>query len=271
MSDETVLITGCTSGVGLHLADAFLKRGYRVAATARSAAKLEALADEHGWSNDRIQLLELDVRKSEDWALVLEVVTSRWHRVDLFLNVAGYLLPGYIHETPEAEIDKHIDTNVKGVMVGARRVARQMIAQGGGHVINIGSVSSLMPIVGLGLYSASKFAVRAFSIALAEELKPHGVAVSLLCPGPIETPMLSRQENHPEAALSFSDRALKLEEIEAALFDRIIPRAPIEYALPWGQTTGARLLNLWPSRLFWLERILRRRGKARQQRRQHKA
>lgn len=265
---KTVLITGSTSGVGLHLVGVFLQRGYRVAATARNLEKLNNVAKENHWPTENLLLLTLDVISSEQWGNAITRILSEWGELDLFLNVAGYLLPGYVHETPEQEIHNHMDTNVKGLMIGARLVAQQMVKQGGGHMINIASTASLLPVAGLALYSASKFAVRAFSLAMAEELKPLGVSVSVFCPDAIDTPMLSKQEDYPEAALAFSGGAvLSLHDIEKAIFTVVIPNRPFEYGLPRGRAILAKLSNLMPGKFGWIEQRLREKGKLAQKNR----
>ena len=76
----------------------------------------------------------------------------------------------------DEDVHRHFDVNVKGVIFGTRAAAARMIPQGHGHVVNIASMAALAPIPGLALYSASKYAVRAFSLAAAEELRAHGVA-----------------------------------------------------------------------------------------------
>jgi 3-oxoacyl-[acyl-carrier protein] reductase len=105
-------------------------------------------------------------------------------------------------------------------------------------------------VPGLSAYCASKHAVRGFSLAIAEELRPHGVAVTVLCPDAVETPMLTLQEEHPEAAMTFgAGRALTLDEVEAAIF-RALGDRPLEIVLDVpgsGRAIGARLANLFPS------------------------
>lgn len=260
---KSVFITGSSSGVGQHLVGAFLSRGYRVAASARNLEKLQGVANDEQWPTVHLKLITLDVANSDHWQQALAEVITDWGKIDIFLNVAGYLLPGYIHETPEEEIHKHIDTNVKGLMIGARRVAQLMLEQKDGHIINIASTAALTPVVGLGLYSSSKFAVRAFSLAMGQELSPLGVKVTVICPDAIDTPMMSLQEDYPESSLLFSgSRTLTVADIENAIFNIVIPKAPLEYGLPLDRVLLGKLANLLPGKFQWLEKMMRRRGEA---------
>src|SRR5205085_5137897 len=131
---------------------------------------------------------------------------TTYGRVDVLMNVAGYLLPGYIHETSADQIERHMDINAKGLMLGTQAAARVMVRQGQGHIINIASMAALAPVPGLCCYSASKYAVRAFSLAVAQELRPHGVYVTAVCPDAVQTPMLDLQVDYQEAAMTFSGR-----------------------------------------------------------------
>lgn len=223
------------------------------------------MANIEKWPTGNLELIVLDVSNTDHWQQAISDVVASWGRIDIFLNVAGYLLPGYIHETAEEEIHKHIDTNVKGLMIGARRVAQLMLEQKDGHIVNIASTAALTPVIGLGLYGSSKFAVRAFSLAMGQELRPLGVKVTVMCPDAIETPMMSLQEDYPESALLFSaTKALTVEDIEQAIFDKVLPKAPLEYGLPIERVILGKLANLLPGKFQWLEKIRRQKGAAAQ-------
>src|SRR5213079_2909142 len=92
----------------------------------------------------------------------------------------------------------------KGVMLGTNAAIRAMIPRGSGHVVNIASIAGLVPVPGLAIYSASKHAARAYSIAVAQEVRPHGVYVTAVCPTVVATPMMDMQVDREEAAYTFS-------------------------------------------------------------------
>lgn len=268
MKNEVIWLTGCASGVGLHLTKAFLARNYRVVATDINVEALKQHAQHYQWNSDQVLLAKLDVTILDDWQSVFDETIQRWNRLDRLFNIAGYLKPGYVHETNIKEIDRHIDINVKGLILGSQLVAKFMVAKGHGHIINIASLAGLAPTPGIALYSTSKFAVRGFSLALAQELKPFGVKVSVVCPDAIQTPMLELQENYDEAALTFSGpKALTLDNIEDAIFSEVIPKATLEVTLPWHRGALAKLGSAFPKTTFLLGDILRRKGQKEQQRR----
>lgn len=259
---SVVWITGCASGLGKHFVDAFYLRGYRVVATDINSNALDRHAATERWPEDSVMCAPLDVTSSEQWVSLLSQVLSTWGKVDYLLNVAGYIKPGYSHEQSLDEIDRHLDINVKGVMYGCQIVGHHMTEQGSGHIINIASTAALAPIPGLNLYSASKFAVRAFSLAIRHELKPYGVKVTVVCPDAIQTPMLSLQKTYDEAAMTFSgNKVLRVEDIELLIFDRVIPNAPAEVMIPFSRGVFAKLGNLFPGLTDRLVLVLQNKGR----------
>ncbi|MGD8977097.1 MAG: SDR family oxidoreductase [Gammaproteobacteria bacterium] len=269
IQDKVFWITGAASGVGLHLVDCVLRRGGRVMATDINVEGLQHAARARGWPEERTLTRRQDVSDAENWDALLGELLATWERLDVLLNVAGLIHPGWLAEARVKDIDRHIDVNFKGVAFGCRAAARHMLAQGGGHIVNFASLAGIAPIAGIGLYSASKFAVRAYSLVLAQELAPRGVHVTVICPDAIETPMLLQQEAYEEAALTFSGRrTLTVHDIERAVFDRVLVRRPREVILPWNRGIQARLVSLFPALSDWLIGILTRRGRRVQKRRQ---
>jgi len=265
---DVMVLTGCASGIGAHLAGALARRGHRLIATDLEEGKLEEQARSGGWDPAHVRRRRLDVRSEADWEGALDAATLAWGRVDVLMNIAGFLRPGYVHELSTADIDLHLDVNVKGTVLGTRAAARRMIAQGSGHIVNFGSLASLAPVPGLCLYSASKFAVRGFSLAAASELDRHGVAVTLVMPDAVQTPMLDLQVSYDEAAMTFSgDRALTVEDIERLIVERVLSRRPMEVALPRGRGTLARFANAMPEATRKLAPLLIRKGLRAQRRR----
>jgi len=245
---RVAMLTGAAGGIGKALASEMVRRGDRLLATDVDLSVLHRRAEEGGWPSSQVRLRQLDVRDAQAWSDAVQEVVEAWGRLDVMLNVAGYLHPGWIHEMDPGEIDRHIDINTKGVIHGTQAAARHMVARGEGHIVNIASMAALAPIPGIALYSASKFAVRAFSLAVAEELRPHGVWVSVVCPDAVQTAMLEKQVDFPEAALTFSGpRALKAEEVVAALLDQALARRRLEVILPRHRGWLAKLSNLWPT------------------------
>lgn len=259
------LLTGAASGIGRHLAGALSGHGDKVLATDVNEEALSAAAAADRWPEANVRRQRLDVRVKEQWEGALSAALAAFGRVDVLLNVAGYLRPGSVGKLDAGDIDRHFDINVKGVVNGTDVVGRHFIAQKAGHVVNIGSLASLAAVPGLALYSASKFAVRGFSIASAAELKAHGVAVSLVMPDVVKTPMMDLQVDYPEAALAFSGTALTVEDIARVLFDEVLPERPLEVTIPVGRGVLARFADAMPGVAMKLAPVLSRKGLAEQE------
>lgn len=258
---NVTIITGCASGVGRHLVTAAVQRGLCVVATDIDVEKLSEAAAQGVWPTDRVICQSLDVRDLPGWQRVAQAALDQWGHIDYLFNIAGFLHPGYLLDASVTDIDRHFDINVKGLIYGCQVIGSHMVRQRSGHIVNMASTAGLAPIPGIGLYSASKFAARATSLILAEELREKGVYVSVLCPDAIETPMLVMQERFEEAALTFSGRRpLTLLEIETVIFDKILPEHPLEVVLPFDRGVLAKVANLVPSVTSYAVKFMKKAG-----------
>jgi 3-oxoacyl-[acyl-carrier protein] reductase len=262
---DRFVVTGCASGIGRVVAGRLVNRGHRVMATDIDEEGLAKAADDQAWPSDRVLRARLDVTSADDWRGVFEQVGQRWGGVDVVYNIAGFLQPGYVDAFDLADVDRHFDINTKGVVYGTRLAAEMMVSQGFGHIVNVASMAALAPVPGLGLYSASKYAVRAFSLAAAYELADKGVAVTVVCPDAVATPMLDKQVDYDEAALTFSGpRVLTAEEVADALTDRVLRDRPLELAIPRSRKAMARVADLMPRLGLLAAPLLRRQGRVAQ-------
>jgi NAD(P)-dependent dehydrogenase (short-subunit alcohol dehydrogenase family) len=181
---KVIFITGTSRGFGRIWAEAFLKRGDKVVATARNIDSLKDLTAEYG---DSILPLELDVT---DRAAGFEAVAKaqrHFGRIDVLINNAGYGLFGAIEETTENEARAQMEPNFFGLLWMSQAVLPIMRAQKSGHIIQISSILGLMTLPVLGLYNASKFAVEGLSETLATEVAPFGIKVTMLEPNGFST------------------------------------------------------------------------------------
>jgi NAD(P)-dependent dehydrogenase (short-subunit alcohol dehydrogenase family) len=172
-----VLITGCSTGIGRALAAAFARAGHQVIATAR---RPETLAD---LDPAPLAALPLDVTSAASIAAAVEAAAARAGRIDVLVNNAGFGLMGPALELPPDELRRQLETNVVGPLAVAQAVAPLMIAQGGGVIVNVGSVSGVLTTPFAGAYCASKAALHSLTDALRMELAPFGVEVMCLQPG----------------------------------------------------------------------------------------
>ena len=181
---KTIFITGASRGFGKIWAEAFLKRGDNVVATARNTETLNDLVETYG---DRILPIQLDVNdRAADFAAI-EKAKQHFGTIDVLINNAGFGLFGTIEETTEQEARDQIETNVFGLLWVTQAVLPVMRAQGHGHIIQVSSVLGVATLPILGLYNASKFAVEGLSETLATEVKGFGINVSMIEPNGFST------------------------------------------------------------------------------------
>ncbi len=192
------LITGCSTGFGRDLARAVLARGWFAVVTARDPA---AVADIVAAHPDTAVGAELDVTDSAQIVAVVAQAVQKFGRIDVLVNNAGYGYQAAIEEGVEAEIRAQFDTNVFGLFAVTRAVLPVMRAQKAGHVINITSVAGFIGFPGSGYYAASKHAVEGFSDSLGAELRPLGIHVTCVEPGPFRTDWAGRSLKQTKTAI----------------------------------------------------------------------
>ena len=182
-------ITGCSSGFGLLLAHELLRRGDRVIATARDASKLDDLQTLYP---DTARTFKLDVTKPAEIESVSRVAITAFGQVDVLVNSAGYGVNGAIEEVSEDEFEHMFQTNIYGLIRTTRAFLPHFRERRTGHIFNLSSIGGLIGGAGWGFYNVTKFAVEGFSEALAAEMKPLGVHVTVIEPGPFRTDFLGR-------------------------------------------------------------------------------
>ncbi|MBS7254144.1 SDR family NAD(P)-dependent oxidoreductase [Flavobacterium branchiicola] len=176
---KTILITGASKGFGKAWTEAFLAKGYQVAATARNIETLNDLKAKYG---DAILPLQLDVNNREDSFATVQKVQKHFGSIDILINNAGYALTGAIEEANEKEAREQFETNFFGTLWLTQAVLPIMRNQKSGHIIQVSSILGLATLPTMGLYNASKFALEGLSETLATEVKQFGIHVTLLEP-----------------------------------------------------------------------------------------
>lgn len=270
LAQRRCLITGAASGIGRRLVGDLAEAGARVLACDVDLLRLEETKEADAWG-DRVAVRAFDVRDSAAWDAAMAWAFESWGGLDVAMNVAGVIRPGWIADASDDDVHLHFDVNTKGVVFGTRAAValfRRMKERDTPsheprqpHVVNIASMASLAPISGIGLYSASKYAVRGFSLAAAEELRGEGIAVTVVCPDAVRTPMLDLQVDYEEAALTFTaPRFLEPREISDLILGKVLRKRPLLVALPWHRALLARLADLFPRLAGVLTRWLQKKG-----------
>ncbi|MCS7206262.1 MAG: SDR family NAD(P)-dependent oxidoreductase [Leptospiraceae bacterium] len=233
-----VFITGACGGLGQALIQRLSELNHVIIAT--------DIHQQYNFSQKNVQYYPLDVSNHSEWEKLLNTIYQK-HHIDVLINLAAIIQPRYVFDFTEKEITKQIDINLKGLIYGTYLVAKKMKETQNGHIINISSLAGIAPIPGISLYSATKFAVRAFSLAIALELKPYNVYVSVICPDAIKTPMLDYQKDFIEAALSFSNFYYLTPEYVSKVILKTMKTKELEVIIPMYRGLLAKVVSAFPS------------------------
>lgn len=231
--EQVMILTGAAGGIGRDLSARLYTAGHRLWLTDLNLEALRACARATGLDDpERVQLSALDVRDPGAWNALVADVVKHYGRVDVLLNIAGFMRSESILDGSPDSVDLHFDINAKGAIHGTRSVAAVMMRQGAGHIVNLASLMGIAPLPGFALYSASKHAVRGFSIAASLELRNHGIAVTVVCPDAVKTGMLDAQLASDTARIAFSGpRPLRVDEITDVIVGKVLRDRPIEVTL----------------------------------------
>jgi short-subunit dehydrogenase len=259
--DSTVsFVTGGSAGIGLAVAKQLAARGSDVAIFARREAPLRAavaeIAGQRRRPTQRVIWRRIDVADAEAVQRGLADAVAELGAPDLLVNCAGRALPDYFERISLAQLDETMRINFYGCWHTIRALLPHM-RERGGYIVNVASLAGLIGIFGYTDYAASKFAVIGFSEALRNELAPHRITVSVLCPPDTETPGLQRENSSKPAetrAVSKAVRALSAEQVAEALLAGMAKRTFL--IIPGRAARFRHLVKRFAPRL--VERVLNR-------------
>jgi NADP-dependent 3-hydroxy acid dehydrogenase YdfG len=242
---KVVIVTGASSGVGEAAARRFAALGARVVLAARTVAKIESVAKEI----DGLAVAT-DVTSLPDLEKLVQSTLDAYGRIDVLVNNAGANRRGPFDQIELEAISNIVDTNLKAPML-LTRIALPHLKASKGVVVNVASIAGHVPLPGESPYCATKWGLRGFTFAVAEECRDAGVALTAVSPGPIATPfILDDLENTPN--LVFSQPFLSAEETAEAVVACATDRKR-ERALPASTLRLAKLVGVMP----WLQNLLR--------------
>lgn len=181
-------ITGASKGLGLSLVHQLLNAGQYVAATSRNISELKKAVN-----NDSGKFLPLAVNLADEQSVedAIRTTITKFERIDVVINNAGYGIGGSIEELSDAETRNSFDVNVFGTLNVIRKASPYLRAQRAGHIINIASIAGIAGATGWAVYAAAKSAVIALSEVSAEDLKEFGIKVTVVAPGAFRTSFLT--------------------------------------------------------------------------------
>lgn len=195
---KTWFITGASSGFGAELAKAIIESGDKVAATFRKAEQASSFPQQYNGNGLGVVL---DVTQTEKISTALKEAIDKFGRIDVLVNNAGYGTIGAIEEFSLEEIRQQLETNFFGAVAVTKEIVPIMRQQGSGHIVQISSQAGFRATAGFGVYNASKFALEGFSEALALEVAPFGIKLTIVEPGPFRTQFLAGSMKMPQNRL----------------------------------------------------------------------
>jgi NAD(P)-dependent dehydrogenase (short-subunit alcohol dehydrogenase family) len=212
MTAKTWFITGASRGFGREWAIAALEREDFVAATARDTSTLDDLVDKYG---ERLLPVKLDVTDREADFAAVKAAHDRFGRLDVVINNAGYGHFGMIEELSESDARNQIETNLFGALWVTQAALPYLRAQGSGHIIQVSSIGGIVAFPNVGIYHASKWALEGFSQALAQEVAPFDVHVTLIEPGGFDTDWAGSSSRRADPLPAYAEVHAATEEVRA--------------------------------------------------------
>jgi len=187
IKDKIVVVTGASSGLGEATARLLSAQGATVVLGARRADRLQARWRRRSTRGGRALALETDVTRREQVKALVDAAVQKYGRIDVMINNAGLMPQAPLEQLKVDEWDRMIDVNLKGVTYGIAAALPHMQRQKSGHFVNVSSVAGHRVGPGFAVYSATKFAVRALSEGLRQEVKPYNIRTTVISPGAVAT------------------------------------------------------------------------------------
>jgi NADP-dependent 3-hydroxy acid dehydrogenase YdfG len=260
-----VVITGASSGIGRATAHAFSRQGAKLVLAARGEAALMAAAGECEALGAEVIVVPTDVGDADAMDRLGSRAVEVFSRVDVWVEGAAVVVAAPFGEETPAELRRLVDTNVMGALLGARVALRIFHEQGSGVLITISSLLGIVPNPLVPAYVASKFAIRGLCLALRQDRTHPDVRISVVVPGPVDTPLFQRSANHTGHELRAIPPAYAPERVAAAIVGcarrprRQITVGFVSRAVLVGHRLAPRVTELMVAR--WSARLITRRGR----------
>ncbi|RLC89812.1 MAG: short-chain dehydrogenase [Chloroflexi bacterium] len=252
---QHAIITGGSSGIGRATARLLARRGANVSLIARRQELLDEtvteLESQRQSPAQRFQARSADVTDWEQTQAAIAALTADGLPPDILVNAAGFAHPGYVEELPLEIFHQTMDVDFFGTLHPIKAVLPAMMERRSGHIVNFSSVAGFLGVFGYTAYGAAKFAVRGFSDVLRQEMKPHGIHVSVIFPPDTDTPQLHYENQFKPLEtrrIAGAAQALKADQVAQALVRGIERRQA--YILPSLDTKLYFLLSNGPTGLF---------------------
>ncbi len=242
--DKTVIITGGSEGVGAATARLFAGAGANLMLVARNKKNLEAIAEELR-DKTRVEIFAMDVTDVDACNDLFKKAAFEFGRIDVLVNNAGFHARGNVRDVDVADLGRIIDVNLRAPIVLSRISLPYLEEAGGGAIINVASLHGRLPSAGATTYSASKFGLRIFTLALREELQGTGIKAAVVSPGPVNTGFIMENLDNVDDIV-LSQPMSTADEVGQAILDlcgnnereQAMPRSSgiltsVAYVMPW--------------------------------------
>ena len=218
MTTNTALITGGSSGIGLDVARGFIEKGFNVVLNGRNKEKLAAAAQSLG-DESRIAIIAGDIGDTETGEKMVNAAVDRFGSVDVLVNNAGIFGLKPFLDSTEEDVDQYININLKGTYFVTQAVVRQMKKQGGGSIVNIGTVLIMHSSASIPASAAliTKGGVHALTISLASELAADNIRVNAVAPGVVRTPLYGDADVDAFGGIALMNRVGEVNETTEAV------------------------------------------------------
>lgn len=213
LDGKVAVVTGASRGIGFGIAKRLAEMGASVCVCARDLGKLQSARKEIEKAGGKCIGVAADVARAADVESLARKVRDELGTVEILVNNAGIGYFGPTHEAVEENWDRVLDTNLKSVFLVSKAFAPGMIAQKRGDIINIASIAGKSAFAGGGIYCASKWGAMGLTQCMAEDLRPYGIRVSVICPGSVNTEFSPHIGKDVSKMLQPEDVALAVETI----------------------------------------------------------
>ncbi|GIO86633.1 oxidoreductase [Paenibacillus faecis] len=242
LNNKVIVITGASSGIGALAARMLSEQGATLVLAARSADKLKEIRN--GMLGPS-KIVELDVGDDESVAAGFKEIYAEFGRVDCLVNNAGYGKFTAFDEMPLHEFEAMMNVNYMGMVRCTKAVLPRMKEARSGRIVNIASIAGKIGTAKSTAYTATKHAVLGFSSALRQEVRPHGITVSTINPGPIDTPFFSLADPEGHYVNNVKWFMMKPERVAKAMV-HAVRTGTTEINLPWTAGVGAKFYQVFP-------------------------
>ncbi len=256
-NNKTVIITGGSEGVGAATAAKFADAGANIVLVARNKKNLEAVAEQLR-DRTRVEIFAMDVSDADACIDVFKKAEFEFGHVDILINNAGFHQRGKVRDVDADSLGRIIDVNLKAPIMLTRIALPYLEAAGGGAIINVASLAGRAAVPGSATYSSSKFGLRIFTHALAEELRDTNIKVAVVSPGPVDTGFIMDDvDNVPN--MTFSQPMSTADEVAQTILD-LCGNNQREVSMPPSRGLLTTLLYLFPAIGRQMAPMLERKG-----------